>query len=147
MWGRWEQQLISAPVHSQSCLFLLTFRLQVGWFKSCTLPGALCLNIVTCAQIIGPMPSKWITHSAVAIWWAGIALVILIWILWIEKYEQVVNASGRRANMLFTNPASSILKACFDNTSLSVTSSFCAFIAHNEFSLLSAMGRTFIASV
>lgn len=101
-----ERRLISAPVHSQSWLFFATLRLrQVCWFKSRTLRRVACLRIVTCAQIIGPVPSRWISHSAVAIWWADIALVILICILWNGKYEQVVNASGKKADMMFTKAA------------------------------------------
>lgn len=148
-----ERQLTLALMHSQSCFFCLTFRLlHACWFKSCTLSRAACLHFV----IIGPLPSRWINHSAVAIWWAGIALVILIWILWNGEYEQVVNASGRRASMMFTN--ATWMEKCFQLHRDNFESLFwqhlifCDLLSlklkrTQTFSLRSVMERTFIAPV
>lgn len=126
------------------CIHRVPFSVfRSGCYRFVDLNLALCQSGLSayCDEILGNVPSRLINHSAVAIWWAGIAPVILIWILWNGKYEQVVNASGRRINMMFTNaawmekcfwPGRNNLKCVFDRISLSLTVLLCTWKAHRH---------------
>lgn len=157
MWGRWSGSLSQHQrVHKVGFSFWLS-----GYYRFVDLSRAHCQEQPVCilwcgAQIIHPMTSRWINHSAVAIWWAATALVILIWIFWNGKYEDVVNASGSRANMVFTNAArmEKRFQPHRDNLErlfwqhLAVCDQLIVHLKRTQtFSLRSVMGRTFIAPV